>query len=642
MESHLQSLIGYFSAHPIIALSAVFAAALLEALAVVGTVIPGSSIVFVGGVLIGLRALNPWWTVAAAITGAILGDGISYWLGHRYHEQIRAKWPMKNYPGLFDLGQAYFVKNGGKSVFLGRFLGPVRAIVPVVAGMSNMPAVQFYTSNIASALAWAAAHILPGVLFGASLQVAGAVSSRLAIMLVALVIGLWVINKLVRFALTHQWVRVQWLRDRAVEHARGKSGPVARVVLSLFDPIRPESQALLIAAIVLIGSAWLFFGVLQDVLANDPLVQFDQVVYASLQSLRTGWADNFMVTVSELGGAAGTVPVVVAVSLLLAAKRYWRTLGYWLAAIGVAEILVWVLWRTLARARPHDICTGVAHYSFPSGHTVLSVVVYGFLAFLLARRKPVGNKVAITLVAAVTIVLIACSRLYLGAHWFSDVLASLSLGLAWVALLAIAYTHHARNGQLAALPLLLIVLATLTLAEVLYVRSHHAEELARYVYQRKSEPMSLGDWRASGWERLPFARSELGGEIEEPFSVQWVGSVGEIENALAASGWRAAQPWTLTTTLLWLLPSTTAEQLPVLPKFDHGERQELTFVKVMNSRERVVIRLWRSGKVVPDVTPRALWQGVVTIEHVSHPYGRLGDAGGGRNRLYDAGEHSCR
>ena len=139
MESHLQSLIAYFSAHPHIALGAVFAAALLEALAVIGTVIPGSSIVFAGGVLIGLGALDPWLTAALAVAGAILGDGISYSLGRHYHEQIRSVWPMKRYPRLFDRGQAYFEKNGGKSVFLGRFLGPVRAIVPVVAGMSNMP-----------------------------------------------------------------------------------------------------------------------------------------------------------------------------------------------------------------------------------------------------------------------------------------------------------------------------------------------------------------------------------------------------------------------------------------------------------------------------------------------------------------------
>lgn len=255
------------------------------------------------------------------------------------------------------------------------------------------------------------------------------------------------------------------------------------------------------------------------------------------------------------------------------------------------------------------------------GHIVLSIVVYGFLAFLLARKKPINAKIAITLGAVVTIVLIASSRLYLGAHWFSDVVASLSLGLAWVAVLAIAYMYHARDGQLSALPPILIVVATLALVEVSYVSGHYAEEAARYVYQRKSEQTSLGDWKDGGWKNQPFARSELGGEIEEPFSIQWVGSVGQIEDALAKTGWRAPQRWTLKTTLLWLLPGTTAEQLPVLPKFDHGEPQALTFVKVVNPRERAVIRLWPSGTVVPnaDAASRSLWYGMVTIERVRHP-----------------------
>ncbi|NMM35893.1 MAG: phosphatase PAP2 family protein [Glaciimonas sp.] len=624
MESHLQALIDYFSAYPRIALGAIFAASLLEALAVIGTVIPGSSIVFAGGILIGLNVLNPWWTAAVAVTGAILGDGISYWLGHHYHEKIRTIWPLKNYPGLFERGQAYFAKNGGKSVFLGRFIGPVRAIVPVVAGMSNMPPMQFYAVNILSALAWVAAHLVPGVLFGASLQLAGAMSSRLLILLVIIVVILWVVSKLVRFAYNQSWQRITLLRDRALTRARGKSGPLARIVLSLFDPARAESQALLTAAVLLIGSVWLFFGILEDVVSKDPLIQLDQTVYTLLQGLRNEWGDSLMVTVTGLGGASTTVPVIIVVSSLFAFKRYWRTLGYWLAAAGFAEMLVWVFKYTLGRARPNNIYAGVEQFSFPSGHATLSIVVYGFMAFLLARGKPVRTKIAITLVVTVAIMLIAFSRLYLGVHWFSDVLAGLSLGLAWVALLSIAYTHHVHNERIPALPLLLVVLTTLALAGGLYVRNHHSADVARYAYRPKTETMLFGDWKSKGWHSLPFARSELGGEIEEPFSVQWIGTPGEIVRTLAATGWRTTEPWASKAMLLWLLPNTTIQQLPVLPKFDHGEAQKMTFIKVINSRERIVFRLWPLRYVVDTVaggTSRPLWNGMVTIERLQHPIG---------------------
>ncbi|MBI2800743.1 MAG: phosphatase PAP2 family protein [Gammaproteobacteria bacterium] len=626
MESHLQSLIAFFSAHPQLALGAIFAASLLEALAVIGTVIPGSSIVFVGGVLIGLKALDPWSAVVAAVIGAILGDSSSYWLGQRYHDRIRAIWPMKTYPGLFDRGQAYFAKNGGKSVFLGRFLGPLRAIVPVVAGMSNMPAGQFYLMNILSAVAWAAAHILPGMLFGTSLQLAGAVSSRLVVLLVATVIVLWAMTKLVRFALTHGWPRLITLRDRTVEFARGKSGPFARVVLSLFDPARAESAALLTAAVLLIGSAWLFLGILEDVVSGDRLVQFDRTVYSVLQGLRTAWVDNVMVAITEMGGVAGTLPVVVVVSSWLSFKRYWRTLGYWLAAAGFAEILVSVLKYLLRRTRPNNIYTGIEQFSFPSGHTTLSIVVYGFMAFLLARAQPVGTKIAVILVAAVAILLIAFSRVYLGVHWFSDVLGSLALGVAWIALLSIAYTHHVQTEKLSVFPLLLMVSATLALVAAVYVRGHRSADLERYAYRPKVETILLADWNAGGWRSLSLARSELDGEYEEPFSVQWIGTAARISETLAVSGWHVPPTWTLKTASLWMLAKTPIAELPVLPKFDHGEAQTLTFVRVLNLRERFAVRLWVVGEVIDTDAgrkSRPLWHGMVTIERLDHPVRKI-------------------
>lgn len=387
MESHLTALTAYFSAHPQLALGAVFAASLLESLAVIGTIVPGSAIVFAGGMLIGLGQLDPWWAAAMAVSGAVMGDGVSYWLGHHFQDSIRTVWPLNKFPALFERGQLYFEKNGGKSVFLGRFLGSVRAIVPVVAGMTGMPATQFYAMNLLSALAWAAAHLLPGLLFGASLQLAGAVSSRLVVVLLIIAVIFWTLSKLVQFAYHQVWPRVKLLRDRTVAQAHQKPGPFASVVLSLLDPARAESPALLTAALLLMGGAWLFLGIVEDVISNDPLIQFDQLIYAALQGLRTAWGDRLMVAVTEAGGAVGTIFLIAGVSLLLAIKRRWRTLGYWLAAIGMAEIFVVLLKYTLERARPHNIYTGLAQFSFPSGHATSSIVAYGFLAFFGVARE---------------------------------------------------------------------------------------------------------------------------------------------------------------------------------------------------------------------------------------------------------------
>lgn len=618
-------MIDFLSGHPALALAVVFAAALLESVAVIGTVIPGSSVVVAAGVLIGLGALDPWWVAGVAVIGAILGDGFSYWLGHRYHERLRTLWPLKAYPELLARGQAYFADHGGMSVFLSRFLGPVRAILPVVAGMSDMPALRFAVVNVLSAIAWSAAHLLPGALFGASLQLAGAVSSRLLILLAGLVAIFWLVAVLMRFAHRNAWPIVCRQRDRIVGWARLKSDLFSRVALSLLDPARPESLALLIAAVIVLGGAWLFFAVLEDVVSRDPLVQLDHVVFTALQKLRMGWVDDLMIAATELGSAMMAIAVIAAVSAVLAIKHCWRTLAYWLTAVGFAQALVWILKITLERARPVAMYDGADRFSFPSGHAASSIVLYGFLAFLLAREKKATLRWTITLLATGLVGLIAFSRLYLGAHWLSDVLASLGLGTAWVALLSIAYLQHVRTERLPACALSFTSFGTLVLAGAAVIATHHAADAARYAPPRSASSDLMADWQVDGWRRLPASRTEVDGDHEEPLSVQWADTADQIVQTLESGGWHRPTPWTMRTTLLWLLPSSTVGQLPVLAKFHKGESPTMSFERELDLSHRLVIRLWPTSYQVAEANDRpiALWIGMVTLERLSHPVGMV-------------------
>ena len=621
----VHALIDFLTQHPALALGVVFAAALLESVAVIGTVIPGSSVVFAAGVLIGLQALDPWRVAGAAVIGAVLGDGFSYWLGHRYHEALRTLWPLKTHPKLFARGQAYFEEHGGKSVFLGRFLGPLRAIVPVVAGMSDMPALRFTVVNVLSAIAWSAAHLLPGALFGASLQLAGAVSSRLLILLAGVVAVIWLCTVLLRLAHRSVWPLVSRQRDRLVAWARPRTGVLPRVALSLLDPARPESLGLLVAAVMLLGGTWMFFGVLEDVVSRDPLVQFDHVVFTVLQKLRTGSVDAAMIAATELGSAMVAIAVIAAVSVVLAWKNCWRTLVYWLTAVVFAQALVWILKLTLERVRPMAMYEGADRFSFPSGHVASSIVLYGFLSFLLAHGKRPKVRLTITLLATGLVALIAFSRLYLGAHWLSDVLASLSLGTAWVALLSIAYTQHVRIERLPARALSFSAFGALILAGAAMTVTHHATDTARYATLPSISSVILADWRVDGWERLPARRTEVDGDHEEPLSVQWAGTADQIVQTLEAVGWRRPPPWTLRTTLLWLLPSSTVGKLPVLAKFHRGESPTISLEKELDSSLRVVIRLWPTSYrvVAANDLPVTLWIGMVTLERLEHPAGMV-------------------
>jgi membrane protein DedA with SNARE-associated domain len=164
VSSFIDSLVTFVSANAWLAYLTLFLAAFLEAVPVVGSVIPGSSIILALSALVPGGELQLPWVLAAAVTGAILGDGTAFWVGHRRQREILSTWPMANYPGVIAQSEAFFNRWGALAVFFARFVPPVRAFVPITAGASGMPPMRFYAVNIPAILLWAPAHILPGVL----------------------------------------------------------------------------------------------------------------------------------------------------------------------------------------------------------------------------------------------------------------------------------------------------------------------------------------------------------------------------------------------------------------------------------------------------------------------------------------------
>ena len=164
MASYIDQLIAFVSAHAWLAYLTLFLAALLEAVPVVGSVIPGSTIILALSALVPGGDLRLEWVLAAAIAGALLGDGSAYWLGHRAQREILSSWPLSNYPRVIAQSEAFFHRWGALAVFFARFVPPIRAFVPVTAGALGMPPLRFFSVNVPAVLLWAPAHVLPGVL----------------------------------------------------------------------------------------------------------------------------------------------------------------------------------------------------------------------------------------------------------------------------------------------------------------------------------------------------------------------------------------------------------------------------------------------------------------------------------------------
>jgi membrane protein DedA with SNARE-associated domain len=163
LTSVLDPLIGFVAAHVGLAYVTLFLAALLEAIPVLGSVIPGSTIIVALSALIPGGELRLDGVLAAAIAGAALGDGVAFWIGHRNEREILNTWPMKNYPNVVAQSEGFFQRWGALAVFFARFVPPIRAFVPITAGALGMAPARFYAINIPAILLWALAHVLPGV-----------------------------------------------------------------------------------------------------------------------------------------------------------------------------------------------------------------------------------------------------------------------------------------------------------------------------------------------------------------------------------------------------------------------------------------------------------------------------------------------
>ncbi len=139
-----------------------FALAFGESLAFVSFLLPATVVLVAVGGLVGQAGLAFWPVFLAATVGAALGDWLSYWFGHRFEDRVADMWPLSRYPDLLARARALIDRWGALGVFAGRFLGPLRATVPLIAGLAAMPTVAFHAANWSSALLWAFVVLAPG------------------------------------------------------------------------------------------------------------------------------------------------------------------------------------------------------------------------------------------------------------------------------------------------------------------------------------------------------------------------------------------------------------------------------------------------------------------------------------------------
>ena len=614
VENLLQPLLDWVALHPHAAGIAVFVIALMESLIVLGLLIPGAVLLFGAGALMATGALPVLPIMLWTIAGAICGDLISFLLGRYYHQQLRVIWPFRRYPALVNRGVDFFCGHGGKSIFMARFIGPLRPIVPAIAGMMNMTLPRFLLVDIIASVLWAPAYILPGMVFGASLGLAAEVAGRLVVLLVTVVglamLSVWAIHSLVRMLHPHASTLVDRILNWSRHHPRIR--PLAG---SLLDSDHPEARGLAILSVLFFVTLWLLLLIMSQVHSGQFLHGIDQYVFHAMEGLRTPWADQVMVFMTLLGGTGFLALVLAGSCAWLFLKGYPKAAWHWIGVYVCAGLLTWTLKLTAQVERPLSFHEG---YSFPSAHTSMSFVVYGFLALMVARELHYRHRWLPYSIAALLAATIALSRLYLSVHWFSDVLAGASLGIFWVALIGIAYDRHPAP-VLPVKRLLVVVMVMMGLTGFWQMEQRFSVELAHYAPHIQIQKISQQTWQNSGWQTLPVWRVDLEGSDEQPMNFQWAGPPETLQAVLQEKGWHAAAAIGPSSTMNWLAPQPDIHALPILPQVHDGQHQELLLLAPNSSNKDhiMVLRLWPSGMQLEE-SRQTVWVGNVTWLYIEH------------------------
>jgi undecaprenyl-diphosphatase len=416
MGPWLDSVTGWLAANPQWLAAAVFVVALVECLAIAGLIVPGTVLLFAVAVLAGSGALSLSETLLLGFLGGILGDLISYFLGRHFHQNIRRLPGLRSHPEWMAGAESYFHRYGIASLLVGRFIGPLRPMLPMVAGMCDMPFPRFI-----------AAFRLP-LPEGFWLE-AGIVAASIAVM-----VGMSVNSSLRRHRRATLWI---------------------------------GSMSLLILIGLFIGYPY--------------LTALDQGVMTLVQEHRQPALDEIAVTLTLIGEFRNMLMFSALLVILLLVCKQWRH-----ALFTGATLLVTALANTgtkyfFARVRPEVLSDPLTTYSMPSGHASGAFALFLSLAVLAGRGQPPRMRLTWLLIGCIPALAIALSRVYLGAHWPTDVLAGAMLASC---VCAASLWLSQRSTSLNAMPFKVwwLVLPAMLAMFGFFVLRHLPHTLLRYAY----------------------------------------------------------------------------------------------------------------------------------------------------------------
>ena len=433
--------------------------AMAETAAFVGFIAPGEFTIILGGVLAGEGTLSIQLLIGIAWVSCVIGDGIGFYLGHRLGRDFILKHgpKVRLKQETFAKVEDFFRKHGGKTIFIGRWLGLIRPLMPFTAGASGMSYRRFLPYDVLGAGLWATTWCLLGYIFWQSFESLAANAGR-GTLAFAILLGIFIGGYQAIKRLRHPEQRQAFARWLDRQSRRPLLRPLAALVRGLGVLLRPAWRYVLrplwlliapplrfvwqrltpgelgieLTTLATVAAVGIYTVVLQmNLLETDALLPGDDTALDIARDLESGFLTTLAYVLRVVGSLWFVGVCTLATCVFLLSRRRSADAIALAAGLAITEISMQIIKRAVERPRPIDGIYDAGGFSYPSGHAALAVT---FLAIgvVLARRLP--TRIALIVIGAVLAAAIGLSRVYMRVHYLSDVGGGWALGLAAFAL----------------------------------------------------------------------------------------------------------------------------------------------------------------------------------------------------------------
>ena len=606
--NYIEPLTVWLYDHSYWALFFTFLLSFIESLAIVGSFIPGTIAMTAIGILAGTGVMRIDLAYLAAMLGAILGDNASYALGYYFSKSLNNIWPFSRYPKWLKYGEEYFENHGSKSIIIGRFFGPTRSIIPLVAGMLNMNKLHFLLANIISAALWSFINITPGILIGtASDELSTESATYLFILIIIILFIFWLLGMLLKWVIIHTnsylhanlnnfWIKIN-------------STPMVSFFTKKLTPKYEESH-FKTAVLFIFFNVISFLAIISIILIVQEswITKIDKHLYLFFQSLRT---DEFDVFFTVINLSVSEIPILILFSstiFIAIYNKYWRKLKYLITLVVLNAIIILVCCNTINLPLINVSPNMAIRPLFPDINLTFASSLFVFLIFYLANNYKTLVMMMLKFLLISLLLLKGIALIYFGDNWFISILASYLFGLSTCIYIFLLFRQQDPFNINTKPPIIfsfIIYILAATLTSFVYFKQTlliHNNDPIKY-------EISYKNWWKQDEPILPIYNINRIGNPGRILNIQYLGSLTPLKNSLETFGWKEQKSIFIYSLISYTNDKNYSKRLPFLAELYKNKKPKLIMTKKLKSSNKFLIfRLWESNYfILPNRNP--IWIG---------------------------------